>query len=61
MAEQDIAAMASHMLTLDLVITVDTMVAHLAGALALRSASDWQQILSLSPGHRTHSIGCRAS
>jgi hypothetical protein len=35
LAEQDIAAMASRMRTLDLVISVDTMVAHLAGALGL--------------------------
>jgi hypothetical protein len=35
LAEQDIAAMAARMRTLDLVISVDTMVAHLAGALGL--------------------------
>jgi hypothetical protein len=35
LACQDIASMAAKMLTLDLVITVDTMVAHLAGALGM--------------------------
>jgi hypothetical protein len=64
MAEQDIAAMASRMLTLDLVITVDTMVAHLAGALGLPvwlllpDAPDWRWMShrSDSPWYPTMSL-----
>jgi hypothetical protein len=48
MAQKDLAAMAAHMRTLDLVITVDTVIAHLAGALGLpvwlllHEAPDWR-------------------